>query len=348
VRVHLKGLASARKKLATGEVVTYYYAWRGGPRLPGQPGSPEFVAAYHEAQRQRKQPTKGTLFSLISEFRDSAEYPKAKSTRRAYAFYLRMIEAEFGDMPLAALEAPEIRGEFKAWRDTMADRPRTADYAWTTLARVLSVAKDRGRIPVNPCERGGRLYDGGRADQVWSEADLARVISCASPQMHLALILALWTGQRQGDLLRLPWSAYDGKTIRLQQSKTGRRVTIPVGAELKAMLDRTEKVGPLILTNTRGRPWTSDGFRASWGKLCTRAGIEDRTFHDIRGSAVMRLARSSASVPEIATLTGHSLKDAEAILDAHYFGRDVKLAENAIRKLERNERRIRSANRPTN
>jgi hypothetical protein len=25
------------------------------------------------------------------------------------------------------------------------------------------------------------------------------------------------TGQRQGDLLRLPWSAYDGKEIRLRQ-----------------------------------------------------------------------------------------------------------------------------------
>jgi hypothetical protein len=33
-----------------------------------------------------------------------------------------------------------------------------------------------------------------------------------------AELLALWTGQRQGDLLRLPWSAYDGARIRLQQS----------------------------------------------------------------------------------------------------------------------------------
>jgi integrase len=39
--------------------------------------------------------------------------------------------------------------------------------------------------------------------------------------MDLPLLLALWTGQRQGDLLRLPWSAYDGEHIRLRQSKTG-------------------------------------------------------------------------------------------------------------------------------
>jgi len=41
-------------------------------------------------------------------------------------------------------------------------------------------------------------------------------------EIQLALMLAIWTSQRQGDLLRLPWSAYDGTHIWLQQSKTGR------------------------------------------------------------------------------------------------------------------------------
>jgi hypothetical protein len=36
----------------------------------------------------------------------------------------------------------------------------------------------------------------------------------------------------------------------------------------------------------------------------------------------------------IATFTGHSLKDVEAILDAHYLGRDIQLAEAAVQKLE--------------
>jgi hypothetical protein len=49
---------------------------------------------------------------------------------------------------------------------------------------------------------------------------------------------------------------------------------------------------------------------------------------------VVRLAIADATVPQIAAFTGHSLKDVEAILDAHYLGRDVKLAEIAIMKLE--------------
>lgn len=78
------------------------------------------------------------------------------------------------------------------------------------------------------------------------------------------------------------------------------------------------------------------------GDLYERAKIAGLTFHDLRGSAVVRLAPAKATVAEIATFTGHSLKEAEAILDAHYLGR-VKLAESAIRKMQRNEKRRKSA-----
>jgi integrase len=106
------------------------------------------------------------------------------------------------------------------------------------------------------------------------------------------LLLALWTGQRQGDLLRLTWSAYDGKDIRLRQSKTGVRVRIPIGAPLKAALDKAAKTkrSPTILLTSEGRPWTPDGFRASWGKACDKARIAGVTFNDLQGTAVTRLA----------------------------------------------------------
>jgi hypothetical protein len=49
----------------------------------------------------------------------------------------------------------------------------------------------------------------------------------------------------------------------------------------------------------------------------------------------MRLALAGCTEAEIATITGHSLRDARSILDAHYLNRDPALAESAIRKLER-------------
>ena len=42
----------------------------------------------------------------------------------------------------------------------------------------------------------------------------------------------------------------------------------------------------------------------------------------------LRLALADATVPQIATFTGHSLRDVEAILDAHYLGRDAQLADS--------------------
>jgi integrase len=214
------------------------------------------------------------------------------------------------------------------------DSKRQAEYAWTVLARILSVSKDRGLIDVNPCERGGRIYRANRNDHVWTDDHEKTFYNGAPAHLHLALRLAICTGQRQGDLLRLTWKAYDGKCIRLRQSKTGRRVTIPVVAELRSMLDATARKSPIMLTTIDGKPWTSDGFRSSWRKACELVGIVGLTFHDLRGSAITRLALASCTVPEIATITGHSLRDVEAILDGHYLSRDVALAESGIRKLE--------------
>lgn len=347
MRVHLKGVHSVKMRLVDGRVAVYHYAWRGGPRLPGEPGSAQFLNAFNHAHAARKRPLHGCLFTLISEFKSSAEYLSlAPSTRRAYVTYLREIEVEFGDMPLAALESPRVRGEFKRWRDGMTATPRKADYAWTTLARVLSFAKDRGRIASNPCERGGRLYAADRADKIWTEDDIARLIAAATPQMTLALMLALWTGQRQGDLLALPWSAYDGSHIRLRQSKAGQAVIVPVGEPLKALLNASKRRSATILANTRGKPWTSDGFRTSWRKLCERAKIKGLTFHDLRGSAVTRLSLAGASPQEIAGVTGHSLADVHVILNRHYLGERATLAEAAIRRLERKEKRTKTVKRP--
>ena len=115
-----------------------------------------------------------------------------------------------------------------AWRDRLAAKSRRqADYAWVVLALVLSWGVDRGLIADNPCARGGRLYRGSRAEKIWTSDDEAAFLELAPAHLHLPLMLGLWTGQREGDLLRLPWSGYDGVHIRLQQSKGGVRVVIP-------------------------------------------------------------------------------------------------------------------------
>jgi integrase len=111
-------------------------------------------------------------------------------------------------------------------------------------------------------------------------------------------------------------------------------VVIPVAAPLKAALDATPKRGPIIVISTTGRPWTPEGFRAQFAVARKKAGIAGLTFNDLRGTAVTRLALVGCTEPEIATITGHSLRDVRSILDAHYLHRDVELARRAITKAE--------------
>jgi hypothetical protein len=55
----------------------------------------------------------------------------------------------------------------------------------------MSFANDRGIIATNRCERGGRLYVADRKDKIWTEEDIAMILSVVSDEIRLALILAL-------------------------------------------------------------------------------------------------------------------------------------------------------------
>lgn len=338
MRIRLKGINSVSKKLADGTHRRYYYAWKGGPALPGRPGDAEFIDAYNRAIAKKVEPQQGVLLSILQRFQASSDWEDlAPRTRADYVKLIRIIEATFGDFPLSALSDRRTRGIFMEWRDERSKTSgrRQADYGWQVLARILSWAHGRGLVAANPCEKGGRLYRGNRAERVWTADDEARFVACAPMHLHLALLLALWTGQRQGDLLRLTWTQYDGKVVRLQQGKTGARVVIPVGKPLKVALDELSGRAGQILLNSEGKPWTADGFRSSWRKACANAGISGVTFNDLRGTSVTRLALAGCTEPEIATITGHSLRDVRSILDAHYLHRDPELATSAIAKLER-------------
>ena len=347
MRVQLKGVAHIRKKLADGQVRDYWYAWRGGPRLEGTPGTAEFIISYNAAITARKRPFNNDLSFLLDAYQDAEAFRcLAPKTKRDYARILTSIRKKFGDCPIKVLGDRRVRGDFLEWRDEIAkSSPRQADYIITVFARALSWALDRGMISVNLLERPGRVWSGSRAEKVWTNADEARFLEVAGPQMALALMLGLWTGQRQGDLLRLTWNAYDGQFIRLRQSKTRVHVTVPVGKPLKAILDTTSRLSPFIISSEDDRPYTSDGFRASWRKTCERAGVKGLTFHDLRGTAVSRLASAGATEMEIAAITGHAVSDVRSIMDKFYFNRDPTMAVRAMQKLEKGTK---SANRPAN
>src|SRR5947209_4081192 len=82
MRVRLKGINSIRKRLADGGFATYYYAWKGGPRLKGEFGSPEFIASYHEAVSARKEAPAGVVFALLRAYQDSTDFADLRDRTR--------------------------------------------------------------------------------------------------------------------------------------------------------------------------------------------------------------------------------------------------------------------------
>jgi integrase len=338
--IAMKGLHRVNRRLADGTLRAYFYAWRGGPRIEAEPGTPEFAAEFARLTADQPKHNAGTLTAILTEYQRSPAFTDlAAATQRGYLHKLRRIESKWGTLPLAAIASPRLRGLLLDWRDQLAQKrgPREADYTLAVMARVLSWAFDRRKTMANPLERPGRLSRGSRAHIIWTEAEATAFLRHAPAHVALPFQIALGTGQREGDILRLTWAAYDGQRLLVRQSKTKTHLAIPLTADLRATLDAAKArrgTALTICTTSRGRPWTVDGYQTSFAKAKAAAGIEGRTFHDTRGTAVVRLARAGCSIPEIYAITGHDPKSAESILARHYLGRDSTLAESAIAKLE--------------
>jgi integrase len=325
VKVDLKGIA---KVTAKGR--TYYYAWRGGPRLRGEPGSPEFHASYNEAIESRRTPEPGRFKSLVVLYRASADYARlADSTRKNWAPWLDRIADYFGELRIAQFDRPEkIRPLIRRWRNQWADKPRTADYGLQVLSRVLSHAVDPlGKIAGNPCEGIKQLYSGDRSEIIWTDADIAQLKTACSAEIAHAVDLAAHTGLRLGDLLRLCWSHVGDDAIIIATGKSNQRreAIIPLYDGLRHVLARIPKRSPAILTNSRRGPWKKmNAFATVFVRAKTAAAMADRDlhFHDLRGTAATRFYNAGLSVRVIAEIMGWE-EDNVARIIRRYVGRSA-------------------------
>jgi integrase len=341
MRAKIRGINTIRRTLAGGEVATYYYHRATGARLTGEPGTDEFMASIAKAVEQSRKRDTGTLAGLLREFEDTKQWRKlADSTRREYRRVFRFWEDQYGTCPYIALEDKAFRRDVIRWHDQFSgEKPREADNRVTILARVLSWAAKDGPLKVNVMDGFERAYQGDRSEMIWLPEHVDAFMAVATPEMQLALVLALHTGQRQGDLLTLPWSAYNGTHIVLRQGKArrgkleGRLVTIKCTKALKETLDGLHKRSPLILTTKTGRAFKKRYLAELWEATCKEAGIADLHFHDIRGTTVTMLFQAGCNLGEIVSVTGHSLKRAQDILDK-YLARTSTMADSAIAKFE--------------
>lgn len=351
-RKHYPGIFPTYNTLKSGERRTYWYHRSTGTRLPGIPGSPEFAKAYLAAT-DAKPKDSGTIAGLMRAFTTSPRFDKRRaSTQKEYRRMLKAAEAKFGTMPVAALNSPRVRGKFIDWQEEIGrDRPREADNRLTVLSACFAYAFDKGQIVRNPLAGFSRLYSGDRAEIIWAEADIAKFMNDAPVELQRAMILAIHTGQRYGDLIRLRWSDFDGERIGLVQSKTKARVSVKCTPALRRMLEATPKTCPYILARKDGSPWftekddkrlgkewrahmkAAEMYPKDWEEMTTEERRESLHFHDLRGTAITLLKIAGAEIPQICAITGHSLASATRILEK-YMARTSALADAAIHRFE--------------
>lgn len=337
VKGNMKGVHKVTRRLADRSKRTYYYAWRGGPRMENtDPNSRDFQREFIELTAERNQdPVKGYLGELINKYEASPDFKNlADSTKEINSYSIAKIRHRYFDFPLELLSQRGARREFIQWRNEIAenDGNAAADRAMSVLKRILRFGLNMELIDHHPLKDVNKLYDGSRKDIIWKDEDIQKLKDLGNEKITHALMLGLWTGQRQGDLLKLRWNAYDGHSLMIEHSKTKTYTRVKVSAELKETLDSMERTAVTILTNQAGKPWGS-GFKSSWRKACARAGIEGLTFHDLRGTFVTLAWRNGASIEEISDVTGHSIKDAERIIRKHYL-----VSGGAVEKIEKRKR----------
>lgn len=331
----MPGVNTVRKRLAGGQVVVYYYHRATGKRLQGEPGSPAFLASYAEAENSRIVTVKDTLAGLIERFQGSQDWRNlAESSKREYRRIFKIVEGKYGTLPLPGLEDRAFRVDVLDWRDKHAAKaPREADYRVTALARVLAWAADRGILHINVLTDVKRAYHADRSDKIWLPEHVEAFNKVAPAELQRCVMLALHTGQRQGDLIRLTWTSFDGLALTLRQSKGKVRVRVPCTKALKETLDGMTRDTALILTTSTGRAWKGKNLQHRMRHYMDVAKIEGLHFHDLRGTAVTMLSEAGCTPQEIAAITGHSLRYVGQILD-RYLSRTRELAENAICKLD--------------
>ncbi|MBB4286207.1 tyrosine-type recombinase/integrase [Roseospira goensis] len=278
---------------------TYYYHRPTRTRLPGEPGSAEFMAAYAAAEGQMAPPpTPGTLGSLIEAYRASPEYAAlAVETRRDYARVLDWL-GKGRDTPLPAV-TPRL---VFALRDKAFEqhKRRFANYLVQVLSLLFNWGKPRGFVATNPAEGVAKIKKPRgekKANRPWQWEELAAVLEATAshPGIRAAVALAAFTGLRQADCLSLPWSACADGRVSVRSHKTGMSIRVPMHSMLAEVLTATPRRSPIVVTGQGGAPYTGSGFRAELRKIMKRlegagqvqAGL---TFHGLRHTAGTMLA----------------------------------------------------------
>src|SRR5262249_48652888 len=117
-----------------------------------------------------------------------------------------------------------------------------------------------------------------------------------------------------------------------------REATIALYAGLRNVIARIPNHATTILTSSKRRPWTANGFGSSFNDTKHAAGMADKDlhFHDLRGTAATKFYIAGLSIRVIAEILAWSEDQVERII-RRYVARAAATKE-AIRQLNAAQR----------
>jgi len=164
------------------------------------------------------------------------------------------------------------------------------------LHKVTKMKEPRGRV---------RFLDDDERKKLLNVCKDSR-----SSKLYLVVILALSTGARFNEIMKLKWQDVDlnRKAIILHDTKNKERRVLPLAGHALELIKEYNKVrridSDLVFPSPHdaNTPWN---IRTSWNTAVKNAGLQNFRFHDLRHSAASYLAMNGASLAEIAEVLGH-------------------------------------------
>lgn len=272
--------------------------------------------------------------ALVEQFEDHETFKSlAKSTRRGYKAYGELVIGAWAfDMPsdLTTVDAQQAI-------DALGETPASANGFRAYLSRLMAWGIPRGFSASNPVQFTEKI-PGGEPWKPWPEWAWEILVEHAPFNLLFPAISALFTGQRQGDVLLMKRPRDAEASIEVRAQKTNSTVWVPIHSAYRPWIDKAPKGDAVQMhLGVKGMPYeTTDGFRADWQRLMNtepfkRFREERLVFHGIRKNAVINLLEVGCTETQVGSICNMSEE-----MVRHY-GREVRvkiLARDGMKLLE--------------
>jgi integrase len=312
--------------------------------------SEEFWTTYHKAlegaapaapEAGASRIVPGTMADLVSRYLKSPDFlGLAPTSRTVYRKQLERFCEEHGSRKVKDLE----RVHLKAILGKMDDRKSAANNLLKRLKVLMNFAVDIGMRKDNPTTgmKGFKVKSDGF--HTWTEDEIARfeAVHPVGSKARLAMALALYTGSRRSDVVRMGWHDVIGDRIKVKQQKTNARLELPIHPDLWALIADLPKGAPAFLLTEFRKPFTAAGFGNWMRDRCDEAGLAECSLHGLRKAIAVRLAEAGCTNQQIKAITGHATESEVARYTKG--AEQKKLAGQAMKALQVDEAGTKVAN----